>query len=546
MMKKMFVLIAMLFTGFVFAQNSLTGLCELEENKNSDQQMFVEFKNSGKMDVWVAVKTKSGVWEYEDKFTFGYSFDDSILKVNVGKKTYSVEVLFSTKRWLFNSDDMNKFLIPLNLEVYPSMGEYTAFISVKKAPQFKLVDHFSVEPDSGKNKELVVWSFTDELQAMIDNYYKKDHPEVKIDYSLTPFDEFSQKLDSTFASGKGVPDVMALEGAVVRKYVEQGEKYLLDLTDMYNELKFKMVQYPAEVGSYNGKVYALSWQTAPGAMFYRRSLAKKYLGTDDPDEVQKYFSDWNKFLSTARRLNNNSNGKCVVVSSTADIYKPFLGSRKDPWVVNGKLVIDPAMEEYMEMCKTLRDERLEGFAGQWAESWFAGMKGELRDDYGYRTEVFSYFFPGWGLHYVLKPNAPETYGDWGMIQGPSPYYWGGTWIAASKGTKKARLAKEFIKYICTDDSFQERWAKDTGDGISNNNVINKIKDIYSEPYIHGQNHYEMFGKIANEVNGNLAQGTDQVIEELWGNAVAEYMNGVKSKKQAIADFRSQVKSTLGL
>jgi hypothetical protein len=51
--------------------------------------------------------------------------------------------------------------------------------------------------------------------------------------------------------------------------------------------------------------------------------------------------------------------------------------------------------------------------------------------------------------------------------------------------------------------------------------------------------------MANNVDGKLTQGTDQAIEGIWGEAVTAYVNGEKSKEQAIADFKDQVKSTLG-
>ena len=173
------------------------------------------------------------------------------------------------------------------------------------------------------------------------------------------------------------------------------------------------------------------------------------------------------------------------------------------------------------------------------------MKGELKDEAGKLVEVFSYFLPTWGLHYTLKPNAGDTAGDWAMIPGPAPYRWGGTWVAAYKNTKVPALAKDFIKYVATDDTFLERWAKDTGDLVSNNNVVNKIKDTYSEPFLSGQNHYAEFAAMANNVDGKLTQGTDQAIEGLWAESVTAYVNGEKTKDQAIADFKDQVSVTLG-
>ena len=392
--------------------------------------------------------------------------------------------------------------------------------------------------------KIIVWSFTDELGEMIEGYYKPAHSGVEVEYSLTPTEQFPSKLDPVLASGQGAPDVFALESAFVRKYVESG--LLLDISDVYQKNKSKLLQYPVDVGTYEGKVYGMSWQACPGAMFYRRSIAKKYLGTDDPKVVQTYFTNINKFLETAKTLKDKSNGSCVVVSSLGDLLFPFLSARKDPWVINNKLVIDPILEQYMDLCKTLHDNRWEGRVGQWSEGWFAGMNGALRDDAGKPVEVFGYFLPTWGLHYVLKNNAPDTAGDWAMVAGPQSYRWGGTWVGAYKNTKNATGAKQMIEWLTTDDGFLERWARDKGDMVSNMAVVNKIKDNFSEPFLGGQNHYAEFAEMAKNVDGKLTQGTDQAIEGPFNEAVVAYVNGEKTKAQALSDFRNQVEIQLGL
>ena len=200
----------------------------------------------------------------------------------------------------------------------------------------------------------------------------------------------------------------------------------------------------------------------------------------------------------------------------------------------------------MKMCKVLKDRGLEGRVGQWSEGWFAGMKGVLADEAGNTKEVFSYFLPTWGLHYVLKTNAPETSGDWAMCAGPVGYRWGGTWVGAWAKTKNPNAAKELIKYVATDDTFLENWAKDTGDVVSNAKVIAKVKDNFSEAFLGGQNHYAEFAEMAKSVNGKLSQGTDQAIEGIFGEAVGSYVNGEKSMEQAIADFKEQVAAQLSL
>ncbi len=393
-------------------------------------------------------------------------------------------------------------------------------------------------------KKLVVWSFTDELQGLVETYYAPSHPEVELEFSMTPTDQFTNKLDPVLASGQGTPDVFALEDAFVRKYIESG--LLLDLTDVYEEVKDKVVPYVVDVATYDGKVYGLSWQVTPGAMFYRRSLAREYLGTDDPEVVQEYFANFDKTLETAEILKTESDGACVLAASVGDILYPFKGSRQDPWVVDGKLVIDPAMEDFMDMARILREEGYEARHASWSEGWFAGMKGDLKDEQGNPVEVFSYFLPTWGLHYVLKTNAPDTSGDWAMIPGPAPYRWGGTWIAAWKDTNQKELAKEFITYLATDDEYLEAHALASGDVVSNTIVTEKIKDTFSEPFLGGQNHYAAFVDMAAAVDGKLTQGTDQAIEMIFNEAVTAYQNDEKTKEEALEDFKSQVTSTLGI
>jgi ABC-type glycerol-3-phosphate transport system substrate-binding protein len=401
------------------------------------------------------------------------------------------------------------------------------------------------EPGSGAAaNKLVVWSFTDEIGALVDTYYKPAHPDVTIEYSLTPTEQFPNKLDPVLASGQGAPDVFGLEDAFVRKYVESG--LLLDLTGIYEETKDKILQYPVDVGSYNGKVYGMSWQAAPGAVFYRRSLAKKYLGTDDPETVQTYFKDLDTFLITAEELKTKSNGACVAVSAFQDLLMPYKAARQQPWVVDGKLYVDPAMESYLDTVKLLHDKGYEGRAQQWSEGWFAGMQGKLTDERNTPVEVFSYFLPTWGLHYVLKTNAPDTAGDWAMVPGPMPYRWGGTWLAAWKNTKNPEGAKELIRYLTTNDEYLETYARASGDLVDNIAVVDKIKGDFSEPFLGGQNHYAVFAELAQNVNGKLTQGTDQAIEALFLEATNAYVNGEKSKDQVLADFKSQVNAQLGL
>lgn len=391
-------------------------------------------------------------------------------------------------------------------------------------------------------KKLVVWSFSDEVQKMV-AYYQKENPNVNIEFVLVPNDVYQSKLKPVLQSGQGAPDVFALEAAFVKGYVNSG--WMGDVSSIPNS---NLMKYTKDVATdSSGKLRALSWQATPGAYFYRRSLAKKYLGTDDPAKVQEMVSNLSKFAATAEKLKKESAGKCVIISSLGDLFMVFKSGRKDAWVKNNTFVIDPVMEKLMDVDKMFHDKGYEGKQNQWQEGWFAGMKGTLADEKGNPVEVFGYLLLTWGLHYVLKQNAKsadgknDTSGDWAMIQGPVPYFWGGTWLTYYTKSQNQAEAKKLIAYL-TGEKFLTAWAKETGDLVSNMKVVNAIKNTYKEPFLAGQNHYAEFAKMAQNINGKLLTGYDQEIEVIFAEQNAAYTNGEKDKATAIKDLKAAVAS----
>jgi len=400
-----------------------------------------------------------------------------------------------------------------------------------------------------QDKKLVVWSFTDEIQKML-AYYQKDNPDVKIEFTLVPNDVYQSKLKPVLQSGQGAPDVFTLEAGYVKGYVGSG--WMGDLTALSKEAGKNTMQYTKDVVTdSNGRVHGMSWQATPGAFFYRRSMAKEYLGTDDPAKVQAMISNLKGFVAVAEKLKTASKGKAVLIASTGDLFQVFKSGRKSPWVVNNALVVDPVMESLMDVAKTFHDKGYEGRQGQWSEGWFAGMKGALADEKGAPVPVFGYLLPTWGLHYVLKPNAASksadgkettTAGDWAMVQGPIPYFWGGTWLTYYTKTKMKPEAQKLIEYLTTNEKFLTAWAKDTGDLVSNTKVVDAIQASYKAPFLGGQNHYLAFSTMTGNINAKVLSGYDQEIETIFQEQLAAFQNGEKDKKTALKDFKEGVAS----
>ena len=409
--------------------------------------------------------------------------------------------------------------------------------------------------DEPEKIKIVIWSFTPELEMMVEQYYMPNHPEIEFSFHMEPTSDYPGALDNQMESAPvsdDAPDIFALEAAFVKKYVDSN--YTGDLSAINISKTDYADVYPAivEIGKSNitGEQKALSWQACPVVIFYRASLAEKYLGVKSPDEFQRKVKDYSSFLSTARELNEASEGVCKIITGINDIH--LVGN--DQWIQDSQLNVSDKMISWTQLCKTLYDENLTRNAASWTETWRAGMRGEV--------ETLIYVLPTWGLNYTLKPscipfelyaeNDEElkalseehngTYGDWRMVNGPFKSNWGGTWIATNRAkvnqadsAKKAAI-KDIMTFFTLDKNFLSQYTEDTGD-FTSSITVNEQVDLEME-FLGGQNPFQVFDLAGKETHARNATEYDSDISDLWVKTVVEpYTRGESSLEDAIEQFR---------
>lgn len=412
---------------------------------------------------------------------------------------------------------------------------------------------------------LKIWSFTNELQTHA-LAFQKANPDVKVEYTEISMTngEFQTKVKAA-ALTDDVPDCVALEASFVREWVESD--LLADLSSLLPKAQeMGTYQNTIDVGTYDGEVRALSYQTTPGAVFYRRSLATEYFGTDDPAKIQALMGDMTKFQDMAKVVKEKSAGNTYMVASTGDFTNLFYANREQPWIVDDAFVIDPMVDQLMDMAKTFRTEGYEAQATQWQEGWFAGMNDSLVDAGGSAKQVFCYFLPTWGLPYVLMQNAGDTAGDWACINGPLPYQWGGTWVGAMKTAKSPELAKAFAEFVALDETNLTNWAtgvytneylkaidpsigelvQNPGDFVSSKVVVDKITASFdnsdASKFLGGENSYSGFAAAAPNVSARLMQGSDDAIQRSFNDPLENFVSGKMTKEEAVQAFKDAVQS----
>ena len=314
--------------------------------------------------------------------------------------------------------------------------------------------------------------------------FNEKHPGVKINVKI-------KRGVITYAWEQPIPDIIALETAFVKRWVNMQEG-LEDLSSPpYNaeELTSQMIPFTVDVGrGKDGKIKALAFGATPGAIGYKRDIARKYLGTDDPDAISEMLSSTEKIIETAKKLKENSGGKVKLIPSINELTSVYLGGRSQGWVVEDELYIDPLMYEYVNLQKQLRDMGQDGGLEPWSPQWSDAVADDIH---------FMYAVPTWGIRYIIEVNdtANKDTGRWGLAKPTYPYFWGGTWYGIVKESEPERkkLAWEFLKFLCTDMGFLESCAELYGEFVNNMELLEKLSkdDRFINKTIN-QNPYEFF------------------------------------------------------
>lgn len=409
-----------------------------------------------------------------------------------------------------------------------------------------------------------LYSFTDEVPKMLDKY-KQLHPEFPYELNVTiiPTTDglYEPALDEALLSGQA--DMYCVAAEFAAKYTK-GE--MSDFAIPYDDLGINtaaemtaadIAPYIAEVGTRteDNKIVGLGYQSTAGVIIYRRSIAKNVWGTDDPAVIKtKLGPGWNKFFDAAADLNKKG---FAIVSGCGDIWHAVEKSAEKGWIVDGKLYLDPSREAYLDYCKELIQRGYTNDTMDWTEGWYNDMAANGE------KPVFGFFGPAWFINYILPGNCggsrpgEGTYGDWAVCEPPAGFFWGGTWVLASKTLegdpeKKAAVAElvDWITLQCGEDSFQYAWANGTvynpgvKDAVASGTVMGMSDGTLD--LLDGQNMFDALRPASDMASGGNITVYDDIISNIWRDKVRQYAHGDITRNQAIEDFKRAVRDQLGI
>lgn len=411
-------------------------------------------------------------------------------------------------------------------------------------------------PDTGDVLSVLCWT-DDDLKFMIP-IVEAAYPDMagKIKYvnvgSKGP--EASEQYTTYFSSGSDV-DLYFCDADWAMSY-ENNDEYSAPLEsigitkDMYTDA----YSYTLAIGTdSNGVFKGATWQAAAGGFAYRADLAEEYLGVTSPDEMQAQIGSWDDFWKTAATVYEKSGGKTAMADCLAGVWRAYsAGNRTTPWVQDGKITSDnvkATVGDFISMAKTNYEAGYISTAEQWGDDWYA----QGQSDGALANGAFGYFLPTWGVadgaSALATAEGESAKGQYAICQGPTDWYWGGTWICVHPNCDNGTFAGQFIKAMTVDADSMKQYVADHSDFVNNKTVMSEVVSAGSNSNSllkDGQDQFSIFAKGADNIKlDGIASQYDGTITTKFNDAVTSYAKGdIDSEDACINSFLDEVAAAI--
>ena len=377
-------------------------------------------------------------------------------------------------------------------------------------------------------------------------WYHLDGKAVK--WTIVPSDDgqYQAALDEALANNANAStsekvDMFLAEADYILKYTNSTATK--DISTIGVTSTPQIYNYTKQAASdANGKVKGVSFQCCPAGVIYRRSVAAALWGegNDTPEYVQSKIDSWDKFNSVAADMKAAG---YYMTASFAETYRAFSNNTSKPWVdKDNKLQLDSQIGSWLQQAENFMNNGYTLSAGIWEDECTAQMYGS--------GKTFCYFGPAWYYNFCMK-NAQDPdkgcNGDWGVVEGPAKYFWGGTWMLAAEGGDDDALVKKTMEAFTNDENICKQLVVKEGQ-FSNNQKVNKeVSAEYDakgtgNAFLGGQNDTKVYLELAKGIKFQNQTIYDQYCNEGLQNKVQEYLKGSVTRDEAIANFKTYIKT----
>lgn len=357
---------------------------------------------------------------------------------------------------------------------------------------FKKIIAFSavaLSVNAAAKTEIDFWSFTRSVEPFIEDF-NNSNPDINVKLTIVPFAQYPQKIITALRSPKTAPTVFVSHINSMDQFVKQNIWMPLDDLEGFKDQQKNFFPYAWDAGiNDKGQLVAATWQANPIAFFYNREVAKKFLGTDDYQEISKKMSDFDNMLKVIRQINNDSGQSYYIFWGSPALAAIMQAKYQQPLVRDGKLITGEMIDELFDLFIQFAKEEAIIYP-KTDDALFKAIE---------QGKVFGVYTAPWFLGSKLKAYRPEDTGNWGLATSPYPAIRGGTWVGISKIEKdqeKIQAAEKLITDLITNVKTVQKFVIERGDVPTNKIVYENIKDN-ADIYLNGQ---PLFSPLAQDLD----------------------------------------------
>ncbi|WP_053374081.1 ABC transporter substrate-binding protein [Paenibacillus sp. FJAT-27812] len=306
----------------------------------------------------------------------------------------------------------------------------------------------AVKGNADYKGEFVLWTWEPEHPTALAAFNEK-YPNIKVKRVNVAAEDISKKLQTTIASGGELPDVVRIERGQKAKIFDMDILENLE-TAPYNADKSILFDYDLATFAKDDHLIAIPDDMSVAGIAYIKSLAKQYFGTDNPEEMEAIFTNWDVFIEKGKEVLQQSGGKVKMFPSLGDVNQTLKGQRAEPYFDGDKLNVPMLTSTVTDLVK-FRDSGIIDKLDQWTPAWNATFGGE--------KYIFA-MSPVWMPQYVIGPNDKKD-DRWVLMVPPGGgFIRGGSSHGIPKGAKNAELAWKWIEFTSMSQEGAEAQKKD--------------------------------------------------------------------------------------
>ncbi|MEV7564601.1 ABC transporter substrate-binding protein [Streptomyces tanashiensis] len=364
---------------------------------------------------------------------------------------------------------------------------------------------------------ITFWGWAKGSKDVVDAF-NASHTDIQVKFEEIPSGTAGgyAKISNAVKAGNA-PDLVSIEYSSLPEFVSSGA--LQDIGDQFTEAdRGKLLPQAVELTTLGGKSWAVPFDAAPQAFFYRKDLFAQY-------KVQVP-TTWDAFKKAAEQV-RKADAKARIATFFPDDPTTFeamawqagaqwFKAENDTWKID---TTDPATTKVTAYWQGLLDAGLVHKNASFSPEWTGSLK---------NGTTIGYLGASWGAG-VLKGTLPEQDGKWAVAPiptwdgKPASGMLGGTSFAVTKDSRQKAAAVTFAEWMSTtEDGVKARIASGTSSAFPAAAALRPVaKKAFDAGYYGGQDIYALFEAAGASISPDWAWGpttgtTNTAIKDQFG------------------------------